>query len=403
MTTHSSCGLFLLPLFALFFVSACTPLPAPTPDGVPVISATLRIDGDTVRVNDRPAVYDQPIRQGDAVSTGAGSSALIRFSDGTSVQLDQQTDPIYFNWSGDRLQLRMDDGAVKARKGGGFSIIEVIGRLADFFSWSHFVVEERRTHFFRADLFSGQMRLTRPTTGPVQAGGEYFLVQRGRTQVEYGRTLPSRAAEIQQRFDHWNFRRVEPTRVPNLIDLGLHEALQELERSGLSSGNIVGPTHGAVRVIAQSPEPGRLVDRGTPVDLTVRAVVRVPNLSRMSLQQARDTIEQQGLQLGRLSGAQSGERYVVRQHPAPETAVEQGSRVDLELGVREVPPISVPDVRKRLLRDAQVILERAGLRVGRISGAQIGDAVYVVDQSPQPGSPVQRGSFVNLTVRGVIR
>jgi len=397
-------------LAAMILLAACEPIPGQGPGQgpgtAPGISATLRIDGDTVQVSGRPAVYGEQIRQGDWVSTGPGSSALIRFSDGTAIQLDERTDPVHFEWFGDRLRLRMDDGAVRADKGSGFSFIDVIGRLADFFSWSSFVVEERRTRFFRVDLFSGRMQLTRPVTGPVQGGGEYFVVYRDRAEVEYGRTAPRLRAELERRFDRWTFTRVERIRVPSVIDMELREAMSTLERAGLQPGSVSGPTRGRARVVAQAPGPRQLVTSGTRVDLTVRAEVsdvRVPNVVRMDLREAQATLEKQGLGIGALTGALRGDRYVVGQRPSAGTTIQRGGRVDLELRAKTVATIPVPELRKRRLRDAIAILERSGLKVGQISGRQIGDAVFVTGQSPAPGTRLPPGSAVNLQVQGVIQ
>ncbi len=419
MTTHCLGRSLFLASFVLTLLAACEPIAVVEPSGDRRITATLLTDGNTVRVNGRKANAGQPIRPGDLVTTGPGSSALIRFSDGTTVQLDENTDPI-FRWTGDELQIRMEVGAIEVEKGVWIKIVEVIGDLADFFTFSDFVVEEQRTRFIRVDLFSGRMQMTRPQTGPVQPGGEYFLVRAGSAEVEFGRTSARRKRELRRRFDHWNF--VEPIRMPNLIDLGLPEALRKIERAGLRRGIISGPTSGPLEVTGQHPRAGTMIDRRARVDLTVRPVVvtvRVPDLSEMSLRRAQRKIERDGLRLGRVTGARSGDRYVVDQRPAPGTRVREGSPVNLELKARpvvtipvpevndiplpEVIMIPVPEVRRLLLRTAISTLERAGLKLGRVSGSQGGDAVFVTDQFPKPGFRLPRGSAVNLTVRGVIQ
>ncbi len=215
MTNHCLGRSLFLISFVLILLSACETIPPDQPLGDRRITAKLRTAGDTVRVNGRRADAGRRIRPGDLVTTGPGSSALIRFSDGTTVQLDENTDPI-FRWTGDELHIRMEDGAIEVKKGAWFKIVEVIGDLASFFSWSNFVVEERRTRFFRVDLFSGRMHMTRPRTGPAQPGGDYFLVRAGTEEVEFGRTSPRRVAELRRRFDHWDFTRAEPIPRPGI-------------------------------------------------------------------------------------------------------------------------------------------------------------------------------------------
>ena len=54
---------------------------------------TMRVAGDHVTVNGRPADDETDIFSGDDVATGPASSALVEFQDGGIVQLDENTDP----------------------------------------------------------------------------------------------------------------------------------------------------------------------------------------------------------------------------------------------------------------------------------------------------------------------
>lgn len=330
--------LFLITV-APMALSACAGLPPGHSTGTGRVTATLLTDGEAVRVNHDPATAGQPINSGDLVTTQPGSAAEVRFSDGTRVVLDENTDPV-LSWSGDTLYIRTEDGAIEVVTGAVLKIVHTVGELADFFSWSHVIVEERRGRFFRADLLAGHMQITRPSRGPVQAAGDYFLVRPGGAAVEYGRTSPEQQRKLLRRFQRWHFAAAKPIRMPDLRKQGFREALQELSRAGL--------------------------------------------------------------QLGRTTGATSGERFVVEQRPAPGTRMRSGDRVDLELAARPEPGIKTPRVLKFRLREAIATLERAGLKIGRISGGNGGDSVYVTGQSPSPGAVVPRGSKVNLSVRGVI-
>lgn len=392
---------------ALMLLSACEPVQngGPSPAVDRQITATLLTAGDGVRVNGRQPVPGQPVRIGDRITTGRDSTALVRFSDRTEVQIIDAVDPVRIEWSGDTLVLRVDDAAVEVEKGFLFRIIEVIGALAHSFHESSFIVEEQRRRFFRIDLFEGRVRFVRPRTGQVLAPGQYAAVTpNGR--VEYGRTSPRYERGLRARFDRWDFTRVQRIRMPNLLERSLDDALAEIERQGLRQGRIQGTRDRNSYVADQTPRPNAAVARGDRVDLVLRSrvtTVRVPDVRKLSEAEARRRIEAAGLEVGRVTGARRGERYVVAQEPRANADVRLPARVDLMLEARAIPQILVPDVRRLLLRDAIARIESAGLKVGRIQGGQGGDAYYVVSQSPGPRAPLAPGGQVDLTVRGVIQ
>lgn len=398
-------GLCVVALAALL-LPACQPLPATGPAPEQRITATLLTAGEGVRVNGRPAASGQRIRPGDSLTTGRTSAARIEFSERTTVEIIDATQPVSFEWSHDELVIRLDDATADVDKSeSGFSLVRVLSRLAEIFSVSRFVFEERFPEYFRVDLFSGRVEMVRPRPGTIIAPGQY-LIAYPNGQVDAGQTSQRRVQELRARFEGWKFVRSQLREVPRLTDRRLAEAVGEIERAGLRLGRVSGPDSGESEVIAQRPRAGERVEPGTRIDLTVRAAeitVRVPDLRERSYAEARKVISESGFRLGAVAGARSGDRYVVSQNPSPRMLVPQGSRVDLVLRSREVTTVRVPDVRERLLRDAIREIEKAGLKPGSISGGTQGDAFYVVSQSPSPGSPVARGAPVNLVVRGVIQ
>jgi hypothetical protein len=89
---------------------------------------------------------------------------------------------------------------------------------------------------------------------------------------------------------------------------------------------------------------------------------------------------------------------VLEQEPAPGAQVERGTLVRLWVATA-VPPIAVPDVRRRQLEEARAILREAGLRPGEVrdrpSGEQPGT---VLEQRPAPGAQVAPDTLVQLWV-----
>lgn len=104
-----------------------------------------------------------------------------------------------------------------------------------------------------------------------------------------------------------------------------------------------------------------------------------------------------------VSGRQQHERYapdvVVDQDPPPGQKVREGRWISvvLSLGVERV---SVPDVTRRPLGEATLLLEQGRLRVGRVR-EDFDDQTptgLVVSQDPAAGSVVARGAPVDLVV-----
>lgn len=200
-------GLVLL-VSALLLLAACEPVrQPPAPSQQPELGARLLIDGDAVFVNGAPASYGRILRPGDTVTTGPGASALVRFSDGTTVQLDQNTDPV-FSWTQQQIQIQMAAGLIETTKGAVVQVIRIVNELAESFVRSRATFEVERGRYLRADLFSGELRLIRPQRGRVITPGRYVRVNADGS-VAVGRTSPGRVAELRQRLDRWTFSRVD--------------------------------------------------------------------------------------------------------------------------------------------------------------------------------------------------
>lgn len=78
---------------------------------------TLRITGSNVFLNKQHASHGATVRLGDELTTGKGSSALLTFTDGGFIQLDENTDPV-FTWfeQGKCLLIRIFKGQAYVKK-----------------------------------------------------------------------------------------------------------------------------------------------------------------------------------------------------------------------------------------------------------------------------------------------
>ena len=128
--------------------------------------------------------------------------------------------------------------------------------------------------------------------------------------------------------------------------------------------------------------------------------VRVPDLANLTMEQAEKMLAPTGLPISR-----AGERFdpvvargrIVHQDPAADTPVRGRRRVSVTLSLGEEFN-SVPALFGETRRGAELLLERAGLRVGGITRAP-SDAVgegLVVSTDPPAEAVLQRGTPVAL-------
>lgn len=80
-------------MLPLLLFGGCAPVTPSPGDGIGV----LRVSGPNVWLNNTPARDGATVHLGNTLATGSGSSAILEFSDGGQLQLDQNTDPI-FEW-----------------------------------------------------------------------------------------------------------------------------------------------------------------------------------------------------------------------------------------------------------------------------------------------------------------
>lgn len=90
--------IFLAYIGLPFFLQGCA-LPAYLPGQQAI--GNLRIVGDHVRVNNRPAIDGETIQHDDEITTGAKSSAFVECYTCGLIQLDENTDPRFSHlWQG---------------------------------------------------------------------------------------------------------------------------------------------------------------------------------------------------------------------------------------------------------------------------------------------------------------
>lgn len=206
--------------------------------------------------------------------------------------------------------------------------------------------------------------------------------------------------------------------VPLLRGLTPDQARILLGRSRLLLGNIsAGSGDGAEgKIYSQNPRERSWARIGTKVDVQIveppkspganpqTIWVFVPDLSGQTQKAADQTLREQGLTLGAVSveaaPAAAGVGTVFAQFPRPDTRVAQGTAVNLRIAKQgAVPSTIVPDLRGQGVDTASSDLGKVGLQLGQITSDASGETPNtIISQSPNPDTPVERGTTVDITL-----
>jgi serine/threonine-protein kinase len=157
-------------------------------------------------------------------------------------------------------------------------------------------------------------------------------------------------------------------------------------------------------IINQSPLPGSLVKKGTPISVVLskgKGGIVIPNLSSVPLEEARRILAEMGFKIGSITEQSSvsvAKGSIISTFPSPNSIVKKGAIIDLVLSRGK--EVVVPNVLGRRLGQAKEILERAGLRVGRIDYVCDIEKLFdiILLQNPRPGKNVPKSTAVNLTI-----
>lgn len=157
-------------------------------------------------------------------------------------------------------------------------------------------------------------------------------------------------------------------------------------------------------IINQSPLPGSLVKKGTPISVVIskgKKGITIPNFSSVPLNEARKILAKMGLKVGSITEQSSdfiAKGSIISTFPSPNSIVKQGEIIDLVLSRGK--EIVVPNVLGKRLGQAKEILERAGLKVGRIDYVCDIEKLFdiILRQNPRPGKNVPKSTAVNLTI-----
>lgn len=201
----------------------------------------------------------------------------------------------------------------------------------------------------------------------------------------------------------------EGVTVPDVTKVSLKEAEKRLTDYGLRYKVADRRSHAAYPadyVIDQDPAPLEIVKPNRKIYLTVntakRPTVIVPDVTNLSLRNAKIQLQNYGLEVGTISYVSSRfKNSVLRQSLSSGKQVDKGSIVDLTvsdgLGVRKV---AIPDIKGLRLTEAQNKLRDAGLRLGpiRFQPSKEYAPNVVLGYTPSGSDSLTEGETLSLVV-----
>ncbi len=197
--------------------------------------------------------------------------------------------------------------------------------------------------------------------------------------------------------------------VPTLVGLTVPQARSKLRTLAvpLQIADRIYSDQPADTIIRQLPPPGTQVKVERAIYVSISLGPRkftIAGVEGQSLRAARIILLQSGLHLGsvaqmHLPGTQPDQ--VVRQQPPPQAPDATDPRVNLLVSLGPSPvEIVMPDLAGKLQLEGELILTRAGLKLGQI--LPVRDTGHprrtIIASEPPAGSKVAQGAAVNLQV-----
>jgi serine/threonine-protein kinase len=196
--------------------------------------------------------------------------------------------------------------------------------------------------------------------------------------------------------------------VPELRNASEAEARKTLSRVGLAMRVERSDYDSQVPVgfiLSQQPEANETLKPGRTVVVVVSLGTRVrmvPDLRGMTARQARNLLQSEGLDVGRLARVQhtgDARERVVATSPPVGDEVREGELVDIVVSVPGAATVYLmPDLTAQDVFFVRAKLEKLGFRVSSVR-YEDRDGVYpntVIDQRPQAGERIREGESIEL-------
>ncbi len=191
--------------------------------------------------------------------------------------------------------------------------------------------------------------------------------------------------------------------------VGAIEAIEDLKLNLKINGKEFDDTLPPGTIISHHPAPGQNVRQGRSIEAIISVGPRqvgVPEVRGEVVLRAQSSLVQNGLRVGRvakMASARDGRDVVLAQSPAPPSAIERNTPVDLL--VSSGPPAVLyvmPDFIGQSLSRTVRAVQEASLEIAEIAYQEYPGATAgtVINQVPALGTPVRLGDRLVFTVAG---
>ena len=217
---------------------------------------------------------------------------------------------------------------------------------------------------------------------------------------------PGDGARLKQAVTAVVSRGVEQKKVPDVAGKTQDEATKAITDAGLTVGPITQEYSGTVesgRVVSTDPKAGTSINHSSAVAIAVsrgRQSATVPDVTGMTVDQAKTTLEAAGLKLGTQTQAFSdtvASGQIISTSPAAGAGgAYHGDAVAVTVS-KGPETVSVPDVSGKSEEEAKKALEDLGLKV-EVNKRLGGPFGTVRSTDPAAGTSVKAGSTVKINI-----
>ena len=127
--------------------------------------------------------------------------------------------------------------------------------------------------------------------------------------------------------------------------------------------------------------------------------ITVPDLSGMTVEQAKARLKEIGLVIGKISTGNNQDKpdaVIISQSPSGDSKVTKGTTIDITINKLVAKKVEMPNVIGMTLKDARDALNSLELSVNQIAGS-VDEKSVVTEQSVKAGQKIDVGGAVNLT------
>lgn len=189
------------------------------------------------------------------------------------------------------------------------------------------------------------------------------------------------------------------SRVPYLIGVNRDETISVLDDLNLTYSFTKIPSMCLKNTVLQEDPPGgTTLEKAEKIHLTISSGIiglEAPELIGKSIAEAREILTPIGLTLKIESSENSPAAQIITQDPKPGEAV-----IAKEISIKAENTIVIPSLEGKTLSEAQKILNKYGIKLGKITHKKTSAIAkgLVIDQEPDEGMEVRSDTKVNLLI-----